>query len=266
MNTVRTLSETKRSFYAQHQRPIDSLYRRVVEELMVEMHLLSVNIEFRYDPFYALGVVTAYDRFMTGYSPTERESIFKAICAAIESDAAQFRQDADVALAAASKLSADSALDWLAGGAQPDGIADSLHQSVQAIAANERFKYSRLFAIGLYAFLESVSPELITEAEKRQETLDKICGPLNLPVEKMAKDLTVFQENLEKLAQARQVLEDAIAASRKQRERREAEKAEKAAEKEAAATAEASSEGAAPESAEDGSATTDTTEAPEDGQ
>ncbi|MEO0948129.1 MAG: photosystem II biogenesis protein Psp29 [Cyanobacteria bacterium J06641_5] len=234
MNTVlRTLSDTKRSFYTQHQRPINSLYRRVVEELLVEMHLLSVNVEFRYDPFYALGVITAYDRFMTGYPEADRESIFAAICSAVEEDATQFRQDADAALTAVGPLSEDGSLDWLAGGAKPDAIPDALHQNLQAIATSDRYKYSRLFAIGIYAVLERVSPELVADAEKRQAALDKICTALKLPIDKMAKDLTLFRENLEKLAQARQVLEDTIAASRKQRERREAEKAEKAAAAEA---------------------------------
>ncbi len=60
MNNVRTVSETKRAFYGQHTRPINALYRRVVEELMVEMHLLLVNVEFEYDSIYALGVVSVF--------------------------------------------------------------------------------------------------------------------------------------------------------------------------------------------------------------
>ena len=63
MSNVRTVSDTKRSFYALHTRPISSIYRRVVEELMVEMHLLSVNVDFSYDSIYALGVVTTFDRY-----------------------------------------------------------------------------------------------------------------------------------------------------------------------------------------------------------
>ncbi len=69
VSTVRTVSDTKRAFYTLHTRPINSIYRRVVEEMMVEMHLLSVNADFRYDPIYALGVVTTFDRFMLGYRP-----------------------------------------------------------------------------------------------------------------------------------------------------------------------------------------------------
>ncbi len=238
VNTVRTLSDTKRSFYTRHQRPVDSLYRRVVEELMVEMHLLSVNAEFRYDPFYALGVVTTYDRFMAGYQPeAERASIFQAICTAVEEDPARYRQDSDALLTAIGQLSPETAVEWLAGGPQPEGIPDSLHQSLQGIASRERFKYSRLFAIGLYAALERANPTLIAEEESRTEALEKICNDLKLPTEKLIKDLTLYRENLEKLAQARQVLEDAIAASRKQRERREAEKKAAAAAGNAAADA-----------------------------
>ncbi|MFM8003381.1 MAG: photosystem II biogenesis protein Psp29, partial [Dolichospermum sp.] len=49
VNNVRTVSDTKKTFYTLHTRPINTIYRRVVEELMVEMHLLSVNVDFSYD-------------------------------------------------------------------------------------------------------------------------------------------------------------------------------------------------------------------------
>ena len=80
MNNVRTVSDTKRAFYGQHTRPINAIYRRVVEELMVEMHLLLVNADFNYDSIYALGVVNTFDRFMKGYEPeSDRTSIYTAI-------------------------------------------------------------------------------------------------------------------------------------------------------------------------------------------
>ena len=52
---------------------------------MVEIHLLRVNQDFRYDPIFALGVVNTFDRFMEGYEPaTDRDSIFNALCRAEE--------------------------------------------------------------------------------------------------------------------------------------------------------------------------------------
>ncbi|NJR65127.1 MAG: photosystem II biogenesis protein Psp29, partial [Leptolyngbyaceae cyanobacterium CRU_2_3] len=96
MSTVRTVSDTKRAFYTLHTRPINSIYRRVVDELMVEMHLLSVNADFSYNPIYRLGVVTAFDRFMQGYRPEEDiNSIFNALCQALQEDPQQYRQEAE---------------------------------------------------------------------------------------------------------------------------------------------------------------------------
>ena len=107
MSNIRTVSDTKRAFYTTHTRPISSIYRRVVEELMVEMHLLSVNAEFQYDSIYALGVVTTFDKFMQGYRPHEDlSSIFAALCQAMNGvDANQYRHDAETLLQAISYLS-----------------------------------------------------------------------------------------------------------------------------------------------------------------
>ena len=109
MSNIRTVSDTKRAFYTTHTRPISSIYRRVVEELMVEMHLLSVNTDFQYDSIYALGVVTTFDRFMKGYRPSEDlSSIFSALCKSMNSaDASQYRQDAEALVQTVSSLSKD---------------------------------------------------------------------------------------------------------------------------------------------------------------
>ena len=136
VNNNRTVSDTKRTFYTIHTRPINSIYRRVVEELMVEMHLLSVNVDFRYDPIYALGVVTAFDRFMQGYSPeADKVSIFNGLCQALGDDPGRYQQDASRLNDLASRLSASDLLSWLDGSTRFDDAGD-LQASIAAIATN----------------------------------------------------------------------------------------------------------------------------------
>jgi citrate synthase len=60
------------------------------------------------------------------------------------------------------------------------------------------------------------------------EMLQRIGDTLHLPQEKLQKDLELYRSNLEKMAQAQIVLEDAIKADRKKREQREQEKKNKA--------------------------------------
>ncbi|MEA5564898.1 MULTISPECIES: photosystem II biogenesis protein Psp29 [unclassified Anabaena] len=221
MNNVRTVSDTKRTFYSLHTRPINTIYRRVVEELMVEMHLLLVNVDFSYNPIYALGVVTTFDRFMEGYTPErDKESIFNAICQAVEQDPQRYRQDAERLKAIVQNLSANDLVAWLnqTNHAQQDA---QLQAQLQAIANNSNFKYSRLFAIGLFSLLEISDPELVKDEKQRNEALKTIAEGLHLSDEKLSKDLDLYRSNLDKMTQALIVMADMLSADRKKREQRQ---------------------------------------------
>lgn len=233
VDTIRTVSDTKRAFYRCHTRPINSIYRRVVEELMVEMHLLSVNGDFTYDPIYALGVVTSFEKFMEGYQPQDdRESIFNGLCQSVEDDANQYRQDAERILNLAKEMSLDSFLSSI-GHDGSNSQENELITILQGIAQKETFKYSRLFAIGLYTLMVDIDPELIKSEDKRKETLNKLSETLSLPPDKLQKDLELYRGNLEKMAQLLQVLEDTLEAERKKRQKQEQEAQDKQSEVEA---------------------------------
>ncbi|MBW4620207.1 MAG: photosystem II biogenesis protein Psp29 [Cyanosarcina radialis HA8281-LM2] len=215
MNNLRTVSDTKRDFYTYHTRPINSIYHKVVEELMVEMHLLAVNADFRYDPIYALGVVTAFNKFMQGYRPErDRDSIFAALCRSVGGEASKYQQDAKhlEALVKSGAGLMDSLAAINSGG--------ELSTILSGIANNPKFKYSRLFGIGLFTLLELTDPE----AAKDEKLYEQICTALHLPTEKLQKDLELYRSNLEKLSQMQLAIEDALNADRKKREQRAREK------------------------------------------
>lgn len=223
VNTVQTVSDTKRTFYTLHTRPVSSIFRRVVEELMVEIHLLRVNSDFHYDPIFALGVVTTFDRFMDGYQPeADKESIFKALCSAEQMEATQFRSDASMALDAARSHTGASWLDWIATSTQSGG--SGLAQTLYGIAQNPKFKYSRLFGIGLYTLMETAHPEGVKDNTQLSEALTKLGEVLKLSSVKLDKDLELYRSNLDKVQQARQAIAEMVEADRKKREQREQEK------------------------------------------
>jgi photosystem II biogenesis protein Psp29 len=192
----------------------------VVEELMVEMHLLSVNADFRYDPIYALGVVTTFDRFLQGYRPEQdKDSIFNALCHAIGSEPQTFRHDAERLQSEAVQLSVDDMLAQSndANTAPQNSIIETLRQTATA----SPFKYSRLFAIGIYNLLELMAADAVKDETQRTELLNQLSAVLNLSSDKMQKDLELYRSNLDKMTQAQIVLEDILKADRKKREERE---------------------------------------------
>lgn len=222
MTNTRTVSDSKRTFYTLHTRPINSIYRRVVDELMSEMHLLMVNTDYAYSPIYALGLVSAYDRLMTGYRPdADRESIFNALCKSVECEPASFRKDATELLGAIDGLTWD--------GLMSGGATGTLEAAMAQVSGNPKFKYSRVFAIGVYALLEKLDAEKLKDKEVLNTALKTVAETLNLSVDKVQKDLELYRSNLEKMAAAQIVMADILAADRKKRDQREQEKVARAA-------------------------------------
>ncbi|MGB7415690.1 MAG: photosystem II biogenesis protein Psp29 [Thermosynechococcaceae cyanobacterium] len=225
MKNLRTVSDTKRSFYTIHTRPVNSIYRRVVEELMVEMHLLRVNEDFKEDPIFALGVITTYDRFMETYTPEKDQvAIFEAICRAQEADPKNYRKEAERLKTFVASKSFDELMAWLTDSTESGG--DDLQGQIHNIAQNEKFKYSRLFGIGLLASLEIADAEILKDEGRLKEALHTISEALKLPENKMMQDVEVYRANLEKMVQTQQAIADNIAADRKRREQAAVEKAE----------------------------------------
>jgi photosystem II biogenesis protein Psp29 len=205
------------------------VYRRVVEELMVEIHLLRVNQDFRYDPIFALGVVSTFDRFMEGYEPaTDRDSIFNALCRAEEIDPAQFRADAQMAQASVQGRNNEDLKTWVEQSAASGGA--DLAGTLYNIAHNATFKYSRLFAIGLYVLLETVDADLVSEEAKLNEMVEQLSVPLNVSASKIQKDLELYRSNLDKLQQARKAMAEFIEGERRRQQQRIEEQQKKAAE------------------------------------
>jgi photosystem II biogenesis protein Psp29 len=221
---VRTVSDAKRDFYTHHTRPINSVYRRFVEELLVEMHLLSVNIDFRSDAIYALGVVTSFERFMQGYKPeTDKASIFAALCQATGGNAEQYRQQAGDILAQAKQISLSDLVTQIAA-ATPTSGENSLVNTLIAIAGQPNYKYSRLFAIGLYTLLAEADLEIVKDRENLDRAIKQLSEALHFSSEKLQKDLDLYRSNLDKMDQLLNVLEEALESERKKRQQQEQER------------------------------------------
>jgi photosystem II biogenesis protein Psp29 len=220
VNTVRTVSDTKKDFYLAFPKPVNSVYRRVIDELLVEVHLLKVNQTFVYDSIFALGLVTTFDRFTVGYKPeTDRFAVFHALCSALQFDSDRVRQDATALsdLATRSPNEVKTLLTNLESGIHLEPLSGQLH----TIANKANFKYSRLLGVGLYALLEIVDPEAIADNTKREETLKLVGDILKFGSDRLLKDIDLYRSNLDKIEQARQMIADMVEAERKKRSQKE---------------------------------------------
>ncbi len=222
MNSRPTVSDTKRAFYSRQTRPVNSVFRRVIEELLVEMHLLRVNDDFNYDAIYALGIVSSFDNFMEAYKPaSERDNIFNALTLAEEIDPQKLRADAQNLRNTVNAKTIDGLKDWFKS-ASTSGNGEFEGQ-VKAIADNATFKYSRLFGIGLFTMLQTADAEASADAEKVKTYLTELSEMFGISGEKLIKDIDFYRENLEKVQQAQATLAEIVEADRKREAQRLAE-------------------------------------------
>lgn len=86
------MADTKGAFIQTYRKPIPSIYSNVIQELLVQQHLMRYNTTYKYDPVFALGFVTVYDQLMDGYpNDADRDAIFKAYISALNEDPELYR-------------------------------------------------------------------------------------------------------------------------------------------------------------------------------
>ncbi len=210
MNPRPTVAETKQKFFGAFTRPISSIYRRVLDELLVELHLLVFHRQFRYDPFFALGLVTAFNRFLVGYAPVaDKEQIFDSLTLALGLNTAQLRSDAE-------QLQQTS-IPVLANALQTGKDLEQIPDSLRGFIANGTIaKYSRIFALGLSTALDPYLA-LLPEAQ-RQEATNQICGRLGIKPDHLKRDLDFYSQALEQVRRAKEALDEALESDRKKRQ------------------------------------------------
>ncbi|CAN8270982.1 unnamed protein product [Cochlearia groenlandica] len=198
---VPPVSETKSNFLKAYKRPIPSIYNTVLQELIVQQHLVRYKKSYRYDPVFALGFVTVYDQLMEGYpSDQDRDSIFKAYIEALNEDPNQYRIDAQKMEEWAKSQNSGSLVDF----ASKEGEIEAILKDVAARSASkEGFSYSRFFAVGLFRLLELASATDPT-------VLDKLCASLNINKKSVDRDLDVYRNLLSKLVQAKELLKEYV--------------------------------------------------------
>ena len=219
MGSALTVSDSKRAFHAAFPHVISPLYRRMVDELLVELHLLSRQKGFRSDPLFAVGLVQVFDGFARGYRPEEhREPLLAALCASSGFDAVALRQQRDAAVAAMEQVGVEQVKRWIDG--QGEGAPEPLATALAEIRRPDHH-YSRLMAVGLLSLLEQARGADSMDPQELRRSAHELGEAMGLLKDRLDKDLTLYAANLEKMAQAVELMEETVAADRRRRERRE---------------------------------------------
>ena len=208
MGDRQTIADSKRAFHQQFPYVISPLYRRMSDELLVELHLLSHQKQFKTNALFAVGLHTVFKAFTQGYRPESHTiALFDALCSSNGFDAESLRNQAQATLDEAKQHSDQDSEAWLS----QFRLDDDSH-------------YSRLMGIGVFSLLEaSQSDAGNTQASDLKDDATGLAERLNISSARLEKDITLYLSSRERLEQAVELMEETLASDRRKREQRQAE-------------------------------------------
>eukprot|EP00891_Asterochloris_glomerata_P003171 jgi/Astpho2/3171/Aster-05704 len=211
-----TVSDTKAAFYENFKKPIPPIYNTVIQELLVQQHLMRWNKNYQFDEVFALGFVSVFDQILEGLPEPITQEVFKAYVDALQEDPQQFRSGAERVEAWTKELSSSADL-------KPDANGSDIQKMLAGVASRsqeKKFSYNKFFAIGLFRMLE------LTGA-KDPKALKALVESVHINLTTVNRDLTSYKGILSKLSAAKELMAELTQRERRKQAERDAEKAEK---------------------------------------
>ena len=192
MSVRATISDSKSDFHKEFPYVIPPIYRKLADELLVELHLLSHQKNFKNTPVFAIGLEELFTTFTTGYKPSEHiTDLFNAICNCNGFNPVEIKSTSVETLSKIKSIS-----------------KDKLNEFLLAIKADTDGSdyYSRINAIGLYKIVSVLPDNSNLENKELNEKIIDIAKLMSYPTHRVEKDISLFNSNIEKMKQALEIM------------------------------------------------------------
>ena len=192
MSVRATISDSKSDFHKEFPYVIPPIYRKLADELLVELHLLSHQKNFKEDSIFATGLKEIFITFTRGYKPIEHiDKLFEAICNCNGFNATAINSYSQELISKAGSFTKDDLKAFLS------KIVDD---------RKDNDYYSRINAIGIYKLSKEIpSFKGIDENEINKE-IKNISVSLGYQYSRVEKDISMYKSNIDKMKQALEII------------------------------------------------------------
>ena len=195
-----TVSDSKKLFHEQFPFVIPGLYKRIVDEMLVELNLLNHQNEFIQDHLFCIGLTETFKELTKGYNPEEHlKLLFESLCRSSNFE--------------------PNIIQEISNKASEDYKEKSLKEISNLLKekSNSNLYSSRILNLGVYLIISSANDfEEIKDSEKNKIISD-IISSLNLSVNKAEKDIGIYKSSIIKMQQAKELLEEAKTKGKKEK-------------------------------------------------
>ena len=197
-----TVSDSKKLFHEQFPYVIPGLYKRIVDEILVELNLLNHQNEFIQDDLFCVGLTETFKEFTKGYKPEEHlELLFESLCNSTKFEPKKI-----------SEISKKT-------------LEEYKEKSLKEISAllkeksSSNLYSSRILNLGIYLIIASATDFNKIKDSEKNKTISGVIKELNLSVNKAEKDIGIYKSTIIKMDQAKELLQEAKIKDKKEKKK-----------------------------------------------
>jgi len=186
-----TVSDSKKLFHEKFPYVIPGLYKRIVDEMLVELNLLNHQNEFTQDYLFCIGLTETFKELMKGYKPEKHlDLLFESLCSSTNFEAKEINE-----------ISQKSQK-----GFKNKTSKDILKLLVEK--SNSKLYPSRILNLAIYILISSAQDLKDKDESGTNKMISDIFEKLNLSANKAEKDIGIYKSSISKLEQAKELIEE----------------------------------------------------------
>ena len=187
-----TISDSKSDFHKEFPYVIPPIYRKLADELLVELHLLSHQKNFINNSIFATGLKEIFRTFTNGYKPNDHISkLFNAICNSNGFNPIEINNMSEQLIIKVNSFT-----------------KDDLNIFLEQLKSENKEKgyYSRINAIGIYKLLSELPYYKDLKEKDLNTEIKNISDLLDFPYSRVEKDISMYKSNIKKMKQALEII------------------------------------------------------------
>ena len=187
-----TVSDSKKLFHEQFPYVIPGLYKRIVDEMLVELNLLNHQNDFTQDYLFCFGLTETFKELTKDYKPEKHLALlFESLCNSSNFEPKNIKESSKKALEEYNEKSLKE-------------ISIILKEK-----CSSNLYPSRILNLGVYLIISNASDFNDLNDSEKNKAISSIINDLNISVDKAEKDIGIYKSSIVKMEQAKELLQEA---------------------------------------------------------
>ena len=184
-----TVSDSKKLFHEQFPYVIPGLYKKIVDEMLVELNLLNHQNEFTQDHLFCFGLTETFKELTKGYKPEQHlELLFDSLCSSTNFEAKEIKE---ISKKFQKECNDKSSKDLL---------------KLLKEKSNSKLYQSRILNLGIYILISNTKDLKGKNETEMKNMISEIIEKLDLSTNKAEKDIGIYMSSISKMEQAKELI------------------------------------------------------------